>query len=101
MAIGTYILLVVESSPRKTVRGSVFLEANMNRRLKRLMTEIERRGGLIKVRGEVPDEVAEHFFEEVLACHECRELAIVQMLTEPPIDQILAGRTSKPERQRH
>jgi len=73
----------------------------MNRRLKELMKEIERRGGLIKVHGEVSDEVAEHFFQEVLACRECRELAIGEMLTEPPIDQILAGRTSKPERQGH
>lgn len=99
--MGTYLLPIVETLPRKSVRGSVFLEANMNRRLKQLMKEIERRGRLIKVHGEVPDEVAEHFFQEVLACRECRELAIGEMLTEPPIDQILAGRTSKPERQGH
>lgn len=74
----------------------------MNRRVKRMMEEIERRGGLIRVNGEVPDEVAEHFFDEVLACPECSALAIGQLLTtEPPIDQILAGRASKPERQGH
>lgn len=57
----------------------------MNKRIKRMLREVERRGGLIHFNSSIPDDVAERFLEEVLACPDCAAMA------GPPIDQILAG----------
>ena len=43
----------------------------MNRRLKALQREIERRGGVLHVSPQLPDEVAEMFLREILACPDC------------------------------
>ena len=56
----------------------------MNKRIKQMLREVKRRGGLISVNGSIPDDVAERFLEEILACPDCAAAA------EPPIDQILA-----------
>jgi len=58
----------------------------MNKRINKMLREVERRGGLISIHGSIPDDVAEHFLEEVLACPDCRAAA-----AEAPIDQILGG----------
>jgi hypothetical protein len=56
----------------------------MNKRIKKMLREVERRGGLVSINGAIPNDVAERFLEEVLACPDCAA-------AKPPIDQILAG----------
>jgi hypothetical protein len=43
----------------------------MSRRLQRMKKEIERRGGFIHLRADVPDDIAEAFLREVLECPDC------------------------------
>lgn len=42
----------------------------MNKRLRKMQREIERRGGVVEL-GDLPDDVAELFLREVLDCPEC------------------------------
>jgi hypothetical protein len=43
----------------------------MNDTIKRLKAEIERRGGLIHINPNLPDELTEAFLREILACPDC------------------------------
>ena len=43
----------------------------MNRKLRRLQREIERRGGVLHVAPQLPDEIAELFLREILECPDC------------------------------
>lgn len=43
----------------------------MNKTIKRLKAEIERRGGSIYINENLPDEIMEKFLREVLACPDC------------------------------
>jgi hypothetical protein len=43
----------------------------MNKKIRRMIKEIERRGGMIGVDGSLPDEVAERFLQDVLSCPDC------------------------------
>ena len=43
----------------------------MNKRLRRMKEEIERRGGLVHIAPELPDQVAELFLREILDCPDC------------------------------
>lgn len=43
----------------------------MNEKIRRMMREIEKRGGMIGVSGSLPDEIAEQFLQEVLSCPDC------------------------------
>jgi hypothetical protein len=43
----------------------------MNKKIRRMMQEIKRRGGTIGMPGSLPDDVAERFLEEVLSCPDC------------------------------
>ena len=43
----------------------------MNEKIRRMMREIEQRGGMISVSGSLPDEIAEQFLQEVLSCPDC------------------------------
>ena len=43
----------------------------MNRKLRRLQREIERRGGVLHVAPRLPDEIAELFLREILECPDC------------------------------
>ena len=43
----------------------------MNRKLRKMKDEIERRGGLIHIAPDLPDEVAELFLREILNCRDC------------------------------
>jgi hypothetical protein len=43
----------------------------MNKTIKRLMAEIERRGGQIHVNENLPDEITEMFLRQILACPDC------------------------------
>lgn len=68
----------------------------MNRKLRRMKQEIERRGGMIHVSGTLPDDLAEAFLQQILDCPDCRALAQQESITpfdpgEPSIDTILAG----------
>jgi len=68
----------------------------MNRKIRRMKQEIERRGGMIHVSGTLPDAVAEAFLQQILDCPDCRSLAHSEGITpfdpeEPSIDTILAG----------
>lgn len=47
----------------------------MNRKIRKMMKEIERRGGVIGMRSDVPDEIAALFLQEVLDCPDCRAAA--------------------------
>ena len=42
----------------------------MNKRLRKMQREIERRGGVVQL-GDLPDDVAELFLREVLNCPHC------------------------------
>lgn len=68
----------------------------MNRRIRRMKQEIERRGGLVHVSGALPDDLAEEFLRQVLDCPDCRAHAQAGGVVpfdpdEPSIDTILAG----------
>ncbi|MGZ5473964.1 MAG: hypothetical protein ACXW31_13065 [Thermoanaerobaculia bacterium] len=67
----------------------------MNRKIRNLMREIERRGGNVGLSESIPDEVAEQFLREILDCPDCRTAAE----DEKTIDRILAG-TAMPGRAR-
>jgi hypothetical protein len=43
----------------------------MNDTIRRLKAEIERRGGLIHINPNLPDELTEAFLREILACPDC------------------------------
>ena len=47
----------------------------MNRKIRTMMREIERRGGQVGASDNLADEVAEVFLREILDCPECREEA--------------------------
>ena len=47
----------------------------MNAKIRRMMREIESRGGRVGVSEDLPDEVAEQFLDEILDCPDCLELA--------------------------
>ena len=51
----------------------------MNKSIAKMMEEIERRGGIVRINTDMPDEVVESFLEEILDCPDClaeaRELA--------------------------
>src|SRR4051794_26393791 len=68
--------------------GGLRSEVGMNKRIEEMKREIEKRGGMVMTFGVgVPDEIAEHFMQEVLHCPDCG--------CEPPkgetIDKILTG----------
>jgi hypothetical protein len=43
----------------------------MNEKIRRMKEEISKRGGMVHVSDDAPDEVVEAFLEEVLACSCC------------------------------
>jgi hypothetical protein len=43
----------------------------MNKKIRRMIQEIERRGGMINLSGSLPDDLAERFLLEVLSCPDC------------------------------
>ncbi len=47
----------------------------MNKKIERMVEEIERRGGVVGINTALPDEVAEAFLEQILDCPDCREAA--------------------------
>jgi hypothetical protein len=49
----------------------------MNRNIRRLREQIERRGGKVHLDKNIPDEIAELFLKEVLACPDCVEPSLV------------------------
>lgn len=47
----------------------------MNKKIKRMIEEVELRGGTIAFESNAPDELMERFLTEVLDCPDCREEA--------------------------
>jgi hypothetical protein len=47
----------------------------MNKKLRAMKKEIERRGGVVGLAPNLPDEVAELFLREILECPDCLEAA--------------------------
>ena len=47
----------------------------MNAKIRKMMREIESRGGRVGVSELLPDDVAEQFLDEILDCPHCMELA--------------------------
>jgi hypothetical protein len=43
----------------------------MNKRIRRLREQIERRGGQVHIDENLPDEIAEMFLREILTCPDC------------------------------
>lgn len=50
----------------------------MNKKIKSMKEEIKRRGGIVHVSDELPDQVAERFLAEILDCPDCRDQARVK-----------------------
>ena len=63
----------------------------MNEKLRQMMREIERRGGVVHVNDTLPDEVAEVFFQEILSCPDCCGTGHPVSGEEPAIDRVLGG----------
>ena len=60
----------------------------MNKKIKRMAQEVERRGGKLFGLENLPDDVAERFLHEVLSCPDCCANPFVD---RPTIDKILAS----------
>jgi hypothetical protein len=67
----------------------------MNKKIRRMIREIKRRGGLVHVNGALPDAVAEQFLQEVLNCPDCcaatHAADDARLFEEGGIDRRLAG----------
>ncbi|HYI10070.1 MAG TPA: hypothetical protein VEK57_13505 [Thermoanaerobaculia bacterium] len=68
----------------------------MNRKIRKMMREVERRGGTIGLSDSLPDHVAEQFLQNILDCPDCSETgnhAPGGMLSfdGPSIDKMLGG----------
>ena len=65
----------------------------MNKRIKRMMQEIEEAGGVIHLNPMMPDTVVEAFLKEVLKCPDCAAAMKTNRRygspTDPPIDRLL------------
>ena len=55
----------------------------MNKKVAGMISEIERRGGVIGMSSDLPDDVAESFLAEILDCPDCRAEASRNGLTSP------------------
>lgn len=67
----------------------------MNKKIQRMMREVERRGGIVRLGTTLPDEMAEQFLQDVLACPDCcADTNAFKPGGSLPIDQVLAGRGS-------
>ena len=65
----------------------------MNKRIKRMMKDIEEAGGVIHLNPMMPDKVVEAFLNEVLKCPDCAAAMKVNRTygspMDPPIDRVL------------
>ena len=66
----------------------------MNKKVRKMLREIERRGGLVVMPRFLADEVAERFLAQVLACPDCCAASGETIVHGPPIDRRLAGTTT-------
>jgi len=77
----------------------------MNKRIKRMIREIEAAGGVIHVDPMMPDNAAEAFLNEVLKCPECVAAMKVNRMygspTDPPIDRVLVDGEKSNEPRSH
>lgn len=67
----------------------------MNRKLRSMMREIERRGGRVGLSPSMPDAVAEQFLREVLDCPDCGAEPNDRLAEREPIDRILGGTAAR------
>jgi hypothetical protein len=68
----------------------------MNKKIRKMMREIERRGGMIGLSDSLPNHMAERFLQDILDCPDCHETgdhAPAGMLSFDgvSIDKMLAG----------
>lgn len=72
----------------------------MKGRIRRMIEQIERRGGMIHIDPDMPDDLTEEFLMEILGCPDCQLGTGVRPSKfdpdEPPIDRILAGTAVPP-----
>ena len=68
----------------------------MNAKIRRMMQEIEQRGGKLHINPSLPDDLTEEFLEQVLSCPDCCTRPETAF-DGPPIDTIL-GRIAVPDR---
>jgi hypothetical protein len=64
---------------------------HVNRKIRAMIEEVERRGGALHVSDSLPDDLAEAFLEQVLACPDCRARADAGIPDEVTIDKVLGG----------
>ncbi len=67
----------------------------MKKKIRKMLREIGRRGGVVVMPTFLPDEVAEQFLEQVLACPDCCAASGSFIGGGDTIDHVLAGRTPK------
>ena len=68
----------------------------MNKKIKRMMRDIERRGGVIRIGESLPDNIAEQFLEQILSCPDCCTASGGSPVGQgTTIDHLLAGRVTK------
>jgi hypothetical protein len=65
----------------------------MNKKIRKMMRQIERRGGIVGISAAVPDDVAEQFLREILNCPDCA--AEASRLTGATGDPLAAEPKSK------
>jgi len=77
----------------------------MNKRIKRMLQEIEEAGGVIHLSPMMPAEAAEAFLNEILKCPDCAAAMKLNRTygspTDPPIDRVLADGKKNGEPQSH
>jgi hypothetical protein len=59
----------------------------MNKTIRRLKQEIERRGGQVYIDKDLPDEITELFLKEILTCPDCMAQAQESGRAASPIGQ--------------
>jgi hypothetical protein len=56
----------------------------MDPKYKNFKEQLERAGGLVFLRDGLPDEIAEAFIKELMACPDCAEQIAAASRTQPP-----------------
>jgi len=78
----------------------------MNKKIRGMVREIERRGGTVGISDAIPEKIAEQFLREVLSCPDCQAAASQRdgksaCGDQVTIDRVLAGADSSNKRRNH
>jgi hypothetical protein len=64
----------------------------MNKKVRKMMRRIERRGGTVVIPESLPDELVERFLQEVLACPDCCAASDIQISETQVVGTMPHGR---------